>query len=132
MEGGELIIWAATEIAATTIAASVPMLRVLIADVSTARPSGPSGAYYKSGSGIDRSRHASRLARSGHGLSVLDNTKAGGTVNSVSPDAASDKSILDLGTGRIMKTETIAVTFGAKNEDEREYEMQDLQGANYR
>lgn len=131
MEGGELIIWAATDIAATTIAACVPVLRTLIREVSTNKHSGPTGGYFKSGSGVDRNQR-SRTNRSNvmsvSGLAKTNGNGHGkGATVTVSHDAASDKSILDAGHGKIMKTEEIAVSFGDRGDDSSiGYEMKDI------
>jgi hypothetical protein len=131
VEGGELIIWAATDITATTIAACVPVLRTLIREVSTNKVSGPSGGYFKSGSGIDRAQR-SRMNRSNvisvtaKGRGEDDGFNKNATVV-VTHDAASDKSILQAGRSRIMKTEEIAVSFEDRgDEGSIGYEMKDI------
>jgi hypothetical protein len=123
----DLTIWVITEIAVTIIAASIPVLRVLIRDVhSTAR------RYYVSrGSGKD-SRLTTDKSATGGSL-YGGRSRATATVASMngptaprSPDNWSDKSILESAapTGRIKQTHEIKVEYGVDKYDlSSEYEM---------
>ncbi|KAM0332157.1 hypothetical protein ACHAQA_002431 [Verticillium albo-atrum] len=92
LEGGELVIWASTEISTTIVAASIPILRTLVREISTARGSG--AGYLRStsyGDGAGRMAHQSRQSRA--------NRPRPTSVGHVSPDEASDKSILENNSG---------------------------------
>ena len=94
--------------------------------MSTAKPS---GGYFRSGSGNDASGNKSRTNRSNI-VTVSARHKSSAT--NVSPDAASDKSILDSSFdkyGRIVKTEEIAVNYADRSEENSiSYEMRNLEG----
>lgn len=127
MEGGELIIWASTEISATIIAASVPVLRTLVKGLSTARYGGRSNGYFQSGSGTDNRK--SRGPRSNVPNVVTVSAHEKRSNNGVSPDASSDRSILENTPGKIMRTEEIAISFADRGDEASfNYEMQDLGG----
>ncbi|KAH7303322.1 hypothetical protein B0I35DRAFT_498578 [Stachybotrys elegans] len=122
LEGGQMIIWASTEIATTIIAASIPILRTLLRDLSTGRSYRNSGGYIRSTVGEDQSRKSRFNMHGGHAVTVVGGSK--GPSSSASPDAASDKSILQGSFGKIMKTEEIAVDYGHSGGDG--YEMQSI------
>jgi hypothetical protein len=121
LEGGELIIWASTEISTTIVAASIPVLRTLVKDLSTRGGSGPSGGYIRS-TGADYSR---RRTKNGTHVTVTDrDAQAHKTRMAVTTDEASDKSILY--AGRIVKTEEVTVDYNDRSN--ATYEMQYMPG----
>ncbi|KAI6778193.1 uncharacterized protein J7T54_000002 [Emericellopsis cladophorae] len=116
LEGGELIIWASTEISATIIAACVPVLRTLVKGLSTGR-GGQSGGYFRSGSGIDRRKsHTTGKHNTPGGTFAAHDSRP--AAERVLPDASSDTSILENRSGgKIVKTEEVAVQFSERGDD---------------
>jgi len=128
VEGGELIIWASTEISATIIAACVPVLRTLVKGLSTGR-GGQSGGYFRSGSGTDnrKARTARKHNTPGGTFAAHDKRTAAETVL---PDASSDTSILENRSGgKIVKTEEVRVQVSERGDESSvSYELHEFDG----
>ncbi|KAG9258741.1 uncharacterized protein F5Z01DRAFT_632809 [Emericellopsis atlantica] len=117
LEGGELIIWASTEISATIIAACVPVLRtLLVKGLSTGR-GGQSGGYFRSGSGTDHRKARTARKHNTHAVTFAAHDKRTAT-ETVLPDASSDTSILESRFGgKIVKTEEVTVQVSERGEE---------------
>lgn len=116
-EGVQLMIWDTVEIAVTIIAASLPVLRVLIRDVRSTKGAtyGPGPSALASGSRFRVSKFASKLDKTQQD-SINDNLNSSGRRNSQTQgDNRSDKSILgevmEPQDGAIMRTDTVRVEF---------------------
>ncbi|KFA54322.1 hypothetical protein S40293_04839 [Stachybotrys chartarum IBT 40293] len=129
LEGGQMIIWAATEISTTIVAASIPVLRTLLRDLSTGRSYGNSGRYVRSTADGNRNQKSRMTPHAGSVVTVMGGTKSHFT-GGVSPDAASDKSILQGGSNKILKTEEIAVDYGMRGDDGFEMHSMSSPGQN--
>lgn len=128
VEGGELIIWASTEISTTIVAASIPVLRTLAREISTGRADRSGAGYFRSTSKDERNRK-SRMTRPGTNVVSVS---AHGHGSTVLPDAASDKSILE-GRPKIIKTEEVTVNFGDRGDEASiGYEMSGLEESDRR
>lgn len=105
------------------MAASIPVLRTLARELSTGKAGYSGGAgYFRSTSKDDRNRK-SRATRPG--TNVVTVSTHG---HAVSPDTASDKSILD-GRNKIVKTEEITVDFRDRGgETGMGYELHGIDG----
>lgn len=96
--------WDTTEVAVTIIAASIPVLRVLIREVKTSSPR----YYLRSGEG-ETSR--SRIHASHHRVVVKSKPQE-------RRDDHSDKSILGMSSSKIYQTREVEVEFTETNDDE--------------
>ena len=131
-DGIDLFIWGNAESAVTIIAASIPILRVLVREVrSTAR------RYYVSKEGgTGSSGLRSRTGRNTQHNTVvisggnLTSSRHHSHVPSKVQDDSSDKSILSDGpysknaNGRIVRTNEINVAYQSRKDADSDYEMQ--------
>ncbi|KAI6086112.1 hypothetical protein F4821DRAFT_278696 [Hypoxylon rubiginosum] len=125
--GTTLVIWYVAESSATIIAASIPVLRALIKEISSSidrygRSTGKSGAKSQTAKGTPRGLHAS------HVVTVISRRDP----HDPHGDASSDKSILDAGRapgkiepGRIMQTQEVRLSYHDRsdNDSDQGYEM---------
>jgi len=122
-DGIDLFIWGNAESAVTIIAASIPILRVLVREVrSTAR------RYYvsKEGGTGSNTQHNTVVISGGN----LTSSRHHSHVPSKVQDDSSDKSILSDGpysknaNGRIVRTNEINVAYQSRKDADSDYEMQ--------
>ncbi|KAI1386717.1 uncharacterized protein F4822DRAFT_431585 [Hypoxylon trugodes] len=127
-QGTTLVIWYVAESATTIIAASIPVLRALIKEISSSvdrytRSTGKSGVKSQS-KATPRGLHASNVV-----TTVVGSRR---DPNDPHADASSDKSILDAGRapaktspGRIVQTQEVRLSYHDRsdNDSEQGYEM---------
>ncbi|KAK1585766.1 uncharacterized protein LY79DRAFT_518243 [Colletotrichum navitas] len=128
-DGSRLAIWGACETGVTIMAASIPVLRVLIRDVAAS-----TRKYYgSSGSGIDKSRigHEASLKRT-NTATVTTSPQKGSFRRKWDrlTDDQSEKSVQrtepDIDFGKIIRTNEIVVQYDTRSEIERRHEDYEL------
>ncbi|KAI0388038.1 hypothetical protein F5Y04DRAFT_274892 [Hypomontagnella monticulosa] len=123
-QGTTLVIWYVAESAVTIIAASIPVLRALIKDISSSVD-----RYNRSTGNKSGLKSTKNTPRGLHGSNVIT-TVVGSRRNPHDPhgDADSDKSILDAARapGKIVQTQEIRLSFHDRsdNDSEQGYEME--------
>ncbi|KAK0614424.1 hypothetical protein B0T14DRAFT_438922 [Immersiella caudata] len=110
-DSAQLMIWDTAEAAVTIVAASIPVLRVLLKNISTSMRKGTSNNEGYSFSQFQKSNHKSNF--SGRGHAELSNITHGGG------DSRSDKSIL--GEMDIKRVDVVEVRYAKRKGDS--YEM---------
>jgi hypothetical protein len=125
-DGVDLFIWGNAESSVTIIAASIPILRVLVREARTS-----ARRYYMTKEGAS-SATRSRNGRSQHNTVVIS-TGTGGVSRTVISkpklDNSSDKSILSdpPANGKIMRTNEINVAYQSRlDNDSEEFELQNV------
>ncbi|KAI1339939.1 hypothetical protein F5Y15DRAFT_415364 [Xylariaceae sp. FL0016] len=119
-DGAGLVIWGTAEAATTIMAASVPVLRVLVSEIRSSN-----GPYYdRSGTNGGDTTRRTRHVRGD--LNTTTVTAHGRAHELNSKDDDSDKSILyGTGLGRITKTAEVQIQFESRSDEDHEaYEME--------